>query len=89
MKILVPIQFRKVADGLSEVNVDGATVGEALQKLIGQFQPLKERLYKDDGQLNRFINIYVNDEDIRFLGGESTPVKDSDVLSIIAASAGG
>ena len=89
MKILVPIQFRKVVDGLSETNVDGATVGEVLNKFISQFEPLKERLYKDDGKLNKFLNIYVNDEDIRFLAGESTPVKDSDILSIIPAVAGG
>ncbi len=89
MKILVPVQFRKIVDGLNEINVEGVTVGEVLTKLIGQFEPLKERLYKSEGQLNKFLNLYVNDEDIRFLAGELTPVKDSDILSIIPASAGG
>lgn len=89
MKIIVPTQFRKAADGLSEISVDGATVGEVLTKFIGQFDQLKNRLYKEDGELNKFVNIYVNDEDIRFLLGEATCVKDSDVLTIVPAVAGG
>jgi molybdopterin synthase sulfur carrier subunit len=73
----------------AEVAVDASTVGEALGGLQSQFPALKERLRDDTGKIRRFINLYVNDEDIRFLQNEETPIKDGDEISIVPAIAGG
>ena len=79
------------AGGGSIVSVDvaGGTVQEVLASLTGQYPELGQRLYKSETELNRFINIYLNDEDIRFLEDLNTPVKSGDELSIIPAIAGG
>lgn len=67
----------------------GNTVKEVLTALETNFRGFRERLYDNEGQLRRFVNIYVNDEDVRFLDGEKTAVKDGDELSIVPAIAGG
>jgi len=69
--------------------VTGATVGEALSNLTTRYSDLKKHLYNDDGKLRAFVNVYLNDEDIRYLSKESTPVKDDDTLAIVPSIAGG
>ena len=91
MSILVriPSPLRRLTGGQSEVTADGATVSELLNTLEQRFPGIKERLYDEAGQLRRFVNIYINEEDIRFLKGKDTPLKDGDEVSIIPAMAGG
>lgn len=87
--IYIPTPLRPYTDKLDVVEVDGATVGEALAALTGRFTDLRRHLYGDDGQLRRFVNVYVNDDDIRFLEREKTALKPGDTLSIIPSVAGG
>ena len=87
--ISLPTPLRPYADKQSEVAVSGKTVGEVLQDLTGRFPKLKPHLFSDDGQLRSFVNVYVNDEDIRFLDKHDTSVADEDALSIIPSIAGG
>jgi MoaD family protein len=75
--------------GAKSVQGEGATVGELLKDLDARYPGLKETITTDDGTLHRFVNIYINDEDIRFLQSLDTPVKEGDVLSILPALAGG
>ena len=88
-KIRIPTPLQSVTGQKAEVEVSGATVSEILADLERQFPGMKERLRDESGNLRRFINIYVNDEDIRFLENEATPVKESDEVSIVPAIAGG
>jgi molybdopterin converting factor small subunit len=85
----IPTQLRPLAGGASEVAVDGATVGEALAALEVAHPGFGERLFDDAGGLRRFVNVFVADEDIRFLDGVKTPVGDGTVVSIVPAVAGG
>jgi len=71
------------------VEVSGASVGDILNQLANKFNGLDKRLFKNPGELNRFVNIYVNDEDIRFLDNLTTQVKETDEISIVPAIAGG
>ena len=87
--VRVPTPLRKVTNGQETVEVGGATVEEGLANLESQYPGIKERLVDANGQLHRFVNIYVNGEDIRFLEGLATSVKDGDELSIVPAVAGG
>ena len=89
MKILIPTPLRQYADKNAAVEVGGATVGEALSNLTSQYSDLKKHLYSDDGKLRAFVNVYLNDEDIRYLGKENTPVKEGDTLAIVPSIAGG
>ncbi len=89
IKVRIPTPLQKLTQNLGEVEGKGTTVGEVLSSLDSQFAGLKSRLYDEGGQLRRFINFYVNDEDIRFLQGEKTAVKDGDEISIVPAIAGG
>jgi molybdopterin synthase sulfur carrier subunit len=90
MAVLVklPGPLRRFAEGKATVEADGNNVSEVLQNLESQCPGILERLY-DDGGLRRFINVYLNDEDIRFLDGEKTAVRNGDRISIIPAIAGG
>ena len=88
-KISLPTPLRPNANKQAEVTVDGATVGEALAKLTAQHPDLRRHLFAEDGKLRSFVNVYVNDEDIRYLKKNETPVKDSDLVSIIPSIAGG
>ena len=75
--------------GAKSVQSEGKTVGEVLAQINAQYPGFKEQITMADGSLHRFVNIYINDEDIRFLQSLDTPVKDGDVLSILPALAGG
>src|SRR5918994_4538495 len=88
-KILIPTPLRPFTDKQEAVEVAGGTVGELLRQLTTKHEGLKKHLYTDDGKLRSFVNVYVNDEDIRYLQKEQTPVKDGDTLSIIPSVAGG
>jgi sulfur-carrier protein adenylyltransferase/sulfurtransferase len=88
-KILIPTPLRPFADKQESVEVSGGTVGELLGQLTTKYNSLKKHLYTDEGKLRSFVNIYVNDEDIRYLQKEQTPVKDGDTVSIIPSVAGG
>jgi sulfur-carrier protein len=87
--VKIPTQLRAAAGGEAETEVDGATVQEVLDGLFARHDELRSRLYDDDGGLRRFVNVYVADEDIRFLDGLKTPVADGAELTILPAVAGG
>lgn len=87
--IRIPAPLRKLTADQELVTAEGATVGELLDALDAQFPGLKERICDETGQVRRFVNIFLNDEDIRFLQERDTPVKDGDELSIVPAVAGG
>ena len=88
-KLLIPTPLRQYAGNHDSVELQAATVGEALQKLTAQHGDLRRHLYTDEGKLRSFVNVYVNDEDIRYLKKGDTEVKDADVISIIPSIAGG
>ena len=87
--VRVPTPLRRLTDGQGEVEVEAKTVREAIEKLDQQYPGFKERLLDENGELRKFVNLYLNDEDIRFLKGADTELKDGDVLSIVPAIAGG
>jgi sulfur-carrier protein len=87
--VRIPTPLRKLTNGLEEVSASGATIGEILKDLEQHYPGMKERLCDDKGQVRRFVNIFANDEDIRFLQNLETPVKDKDEISIVPAIAGG
>ena len=89
MKILIPTPLRQYADQQAAVDINGATVGEALGNLTSRYGDLRKHLYTDDGKLRAFVNVYVNDEDIRYLSKEQTPVKQGDTIAIVPSIAGG
>jgi sulfur-carrier protein len=88
-KVRIPTQLRELTAGAAEVDADGTTVAEVLKQLEARHPGFAERLYDDQGQLRRFVNVFVADEDIRFLQGLDTPVTESQVVSIVPAVAGG
>jgi molybdopterin converting factor small subunit len=87
--VRVPTTFRPLAGGKSEVVVDGSTVGEVLASLDAAHPGFKDRIFDDDGNLRRFVNLFLADDDVRYLQGLETPVPDGETLSIIPAVAGG
>ncbi len=89
VKIRIPTPLQKLTGNQAEVVCSGATVRELLENLEGHYPGMKERIYDEAGKLRRFVNIYVNEEDIRFLEGDGTSVKDGDEVSIVPAIAGG
>jgi len=88
-KVLIPTPLRQYAGRNDSVEATGATVGEVLDSLTGQYSELRHHLYSDEGKLRSFVNVYVNDEDIRYLEKDSTPVTDDDTVSIVPSIAGG
>jgi adenylyltransferase/sulfurtransferase len=88
-KILIPTALRQYADKQSTVELPGATVGEALGALTSKYGDLKKHLYTDEGRLRSFVNVYVNDEDIRYLDKDATALKEGDTVSIVPSIAGG
>ena len=88
-KILIPTPLRQFAEKQYSVELPGATVGEVLGALTAKFPDLKKHLYSDEGKLRSFVNVYLNDEDIRYLSKENTPTKDGDTISIVPSIAGG
>lgn len=90
MKIYLPTPLRPYADNCSAVDVSGGTVAEAMRALIAQYPNLKGYIYSDDGNVRGFVNIYVNDEDVRYLPAKMhAEVRDSDTLTIMPSIAGG
>ncbi len=89
IKVRIPSPLRTYTNGADSVTTDGASVGEVLNNLKTQAAGIETRLFKGPTQLNRFVNIYVNEEDIRFLKNLDTPVKEGDEISIVPAIAGG
>ena len=87
--VKLPTQLRATAGGATEAVTEGGTVGEALEGLFAQHPDLRGRISEDDGELRRFVNVYLRGEDIRFLEGLATPVSDGDELTILPAVAGG
>ncbi len=88
-KILIPTPLRPYTDKQEAVEAHGATIGELLADLTKKHSGLKAHLYNDQGKLRSFVNVYLNDEDIRYLQKEQTPVSPGDTVSIIPSVAGG
>ncbi len=88
-KILIPTPLRQYVDKKDSVELSGSTVGEILTALTSQYGDLKRHLYNDQGKLRSFVNVYVNDDDIRYLQKDATPLKDGDTVSIVPSIAGG
>ena len=88
-KIHIPTPLRQYASKQPAVEVQGANVGEALSSLVSQHPDLRRHLYTDEGKLRAFVNVYLNDEDVRYLQKEATAVGDSDNISIVPSIAGG
>ncbi len=89
ISVSIPTALRPQVGDQANVDAPGGTVGEVLGHLKRQYPEFGQRLYKDDNELNRFINVYVNDEDIRFLENLDTPIKPGDEVAIVPAIAGG
>jgi molybdopterin converting factor small subunit len=89
VKVMIPTPLRQYAGKQESIQVQAGTVGEALSALTGQFEELKKHLFADDGRLRSFVNVYVNDEDIRYLQKDQTRTKDGDTISIVPSIAGG
>ncbi len=89
VKVRIPTPLMKLTNNKSEVTAEGSTIAEIFNSLESQFAGIKERICEENGSPRRFINIYINEEDIRFLEGENTAVKEGDEVSIIPAIAGG
>jgi len=89
VSVRIPTPLRKLTGGADEVLIEGANVGEIIENLEAAHPGLKERLCDEAGEIRRFVNVYVNDEDVRFLQGRGTALKDGDEVSIVPAIAGG
>ena len=88
-KVRIPTPLRKLTNNEEVVEVEGATIGDAITELQSRYPGIKDRLVDEKGEVRRFVNVYVNEEDIRFLQNQATPLKDGDEVSIIPAIAGG
>jgi len=89
IKVRIPSPLQKLTNNRAEVQCEGADVGALLKDLEAKFPGIRDRLCDGEGKLRRFVNVYVNEEDIRFLKGQETSLKDGDEVSIIPAIAGG
>jgi adenylyltransferase/sulfurtransferase len=89
VKVMIPTPLRAYAGKQDSVQLQASTVGEALSALTAQFADLKKHLFNDEGRLRSFVNVYVNDEDIRYLQKDQTQVKEGDTISIVPSIAGG
>lgn len=89
VKVMIPTPLRPFAEKRESVDLEAKTVAEALDSLTAQFAELKRHLYSDDGRLRSFVNVYVNDEDIRYLQREKTALEQGDTISIVPSIAGG
>ena len=89
VKVHVTSVIQKVVDGQREFDVDGATVAELLSNIDRRYPGFAAQIMDTEGKLHRFVNIYLNDEDVRFLDGKETPLADGDTVSILPALAGG
>jgi len=89
VSIRIPTPLRRVTNGQDRLEVDASTISDGIDKMEQQYPGIRERLVDDQGELKEFVNVYANGEDIRFLDGLNTPLKDGDEVSIIPAVAGG
>ena len=89
VEVRLPTVLRQHAAGQSSVKANGATVGEVFEDLVRQFPLLAGQVVTEDGALHKFVNVYRNDDDVRFLDGLATPVEDANVITILPAVAGG
>jgi molybdopterin synthase sulfur carrier subunit len=89
VKVRIPTPLRKLTQDQAEVETDGSTIRDVVEDLEKQFPGFKERMCDDDGELRRFVNVYVGEEDIRFLKGLDTEIPEGELVSIIPAVAGG
>ena len=87
--VRIPPVLRPKTGGQLEVEAGGGSIGEVLRALVGEFPDTSAQLFGDDGELNRYVNVYLNDEDVRVLDGLETAVKDGDTIVILPAMAGG
>lgn len=87
--VRIPTPLRKLTNNEEIVQVNAGTIGEAIAELQSRYPGIRERLVDDKGDVRRFVNVYVNEEDIRFLKNQQTPLQDGDEISIIPAIAGG
>ncbi|MBV9213348.1 MAG: MoaD family protein [Actinobacteria bacterium] len=87
--VKIPPVLRSSTGGEKEVGAEGSSVGEVLRSLAQQHPETEHQLFSEDGELNRYVNVYLNDEDVRVLDGLETPVKEADTLVILPAMAGG
>jgi len=87
--IFIPSSLRRYTAGQSKAQVRGSTINEVIENLERQYPGVKSRLCDDSGQIKRYVNVFVNDEEIRALKGSNTPVSDKDEVSIVPAMAGG
>jgi molybdopterin synthase sulfur carrier subunit len=88
-KVRIPTPLRKLTNNEELVEINATNIGSAIEELQARFPGIAERLVDDKGEVRRFVNVYVNEEDIRFLQNRATPLKDGDEISIIPAIAGG
>ena len=89
VNVRIPTPLRKLTDGADEVAIEASNIGELIDNLEAAHTGLKERLCDEAGEIRRFVNVYVNDEDVRFLDGRNSALKDGDEVSIVPAIAGG
>ena len=89
VSVHIPTPLRKLTGSQAEVQIDAVSVGELVENLEIAHAGIKEKLVDDSGEIRRYVNIYVNDEDIRFLDGKETELKEGDSVSIVPAIAGG
>lgn len=87
--VRLPQVLRQQADGQRAIEVDGATVGDAVRTLVGRHPALASQLLTPDGDLHRFVNVYLNGRDVRYLKGLATPVEERDEIRLLPAIAGG
>ena len=87
--VRIPTVLRPAVGGATTVSVEGSTIGEILTQLTTTYPGVKGQLLNDDGTLHRFLNVYVNDDDVRYLGGTEAPVADNDEVTLLPAVAGG
>jgi adenylyltransferase/sulfurtransferase len=88
-KVLIPTPLRQFTGKQDSVAVPGATVGEVLSALTAQFPDLRKQIFNDEGKVRSFVNVYLNDEDVRYLGKDATAAKDGDTISLVPSIAGG
>lgn len=89
VKVRIPTPLRKLTSGQGEISIEGTTVSEIIDNLEKEYPGMKDRLCDEGGDLRRFVNFYLNEQDIRFIKGKETPLKAGDEISIVPAIAGG
>ena len=89
VNVRIPVSLRRLTNNVDSITSDGGTISECIETIDRRFPGLKERLCDETGELRRFVNVYVNGEDVRFLSGLQTVLKDGDEVSIVPAVAGG